>query len=50
MTAKEKLMTELEIHMDSLPGGRTGELLRNCYKMIRSQGYQIQELKKKGKQ
>ena len=39
------LIKQLEDYMQFIPEGGTGALLRSCYKMIKHQGAELEELK-----
>ena len=50
MAIKNGVIKELESYMDFIPEGATGQLLKDCYKMIVSQNKEINELKRSKKQ
>ena len=50
MPTKNGVIKELELYMDFIPDGATGQLLKDCYKLITKQGKEIKELKRPNKQ
>jgi len=50
MPTKNGVIKELESYMDFIPDGATGQLLKDCYKMITKQNREISDLKRAKKQ
>lgn len=50
MGIKSGVIKELELYMDFIPDGATGQLLKDCYKLIIKQNKEINDLKRPKKQ